>query len=164
MKEPIVLVGPMGVGKTTVGKKLAKELETNFVDTDKVIVASHGSIDLLFAELGESGFRLIESEVLASCLSGTGVVATGGGVVTIPANRELLSNHSVIYLSTDGKHIPARVSKRNRPLLASGESTWESIYDKRKPLYSEVASAEVDTSGKSLSEIVAEVAMIVRNQ
>jgi shikimate kinase len=164
VKEPIVLVGPMGVGKTTVGKKLAKELETSFVDTDKVILANHGSIDLLFAELGESGFRSIETDILADCLSGAGVVATGGGVVTIPANRRLLSNHSVIYLSTDGKHIPARVSRRSRPLLASGESSWESIYEKRKPMYLEVASAEVDTSGKSLSEIVAEVAMIVRNQ
>lgn len=164
MKQPIVLVGPMGVGKTTVGKKLAKELDAGFVDTDKVIVANHGSIDLLFAELGESGFRTIESEVLASCLSGTGVVATGGGVVTVAANRDLLEDHSVIYLSTDGKHIPARVSRRSRPLLASGDSTWESIYEERKPLYSQVATVEVDTSGKSLAEIVAEVAMIVRNQ
>jgi shikimate kinase len=164
VKQPIVLVGPMGVGKTTVGKKLAKELETSFIDTDKVIVSNHGSIDLLFAELGELGFRAIESEVLASCLSGSGVVATGGGVVTVAANRELLAQHSVIYLSTNGKHIPARVNRRSRPLLASGERTWESIYEQRKPLYSAVATSEVDTSGKSLSEIVAEVAMIVRNQ
>lgn len=164
MKQPVVLVGPMGVGKTTVGKKLARELEVNFVDTDKEIVTKHGSIDLLFEELGESGFRTIESEVLASCLSGDGVLATGGGVVTVSANRDLLANHSVIYLSTDGKHIPARVSRRTRPLLASGDLTWESIYETRKPLYESVSSAEVDTSGKSLAEIVAEVAMIVRNQ
>jgi shikimate kinase len=164
VKQPIVLVGPMGVGKTTVGKKLARELNTSFMDTDKVIVSKHGSIDLLFAELGEPGFRAIESEVLATCLSGLGVVATGGGVVTVPENRELLKSHSVIYLSTNGKHIAARVSRRSRPLLASGEKTWESIYEQRKPHYSEVASSEVDTSGKSLADIVAEVAMIVRNQ
>lgn len=164
MKQPVVLVGPMGVGKTTVGKKLARELETEFLDTDKLIVARHGSIDSLFDELGEAGFREIESEVLVESLAGSGVIATGGGVVTVEANRALLSSHSVIYLSTNGKHIPARVSRRSRPLLVSGELTWESIYEQRKPLYSEVAKAEVDTSGKSLAEIVAEVAMIVRNQ
>ena len=162
MKEPFVLVGPMGVGKTTVGKRLAKELGKSFVDTDKLIVAEHGPIDSIFSNLGESRFRDFESDALARCLSGDGVVATGGGVVTVTKNRELLSHHSVIYLSTDGKHIPSRVNVKNRPLLADGSVTWQSIYEQRKPFYSEVASAEVDTSGKSLLEIVAEITLIVR--
>lgn len=162
MKEPFVLIGPMGVGKTTVGKKLARELGKDFRDTDKVITAEHGSIEMLFEHLGEDGFREIESSVLAVCLDGDGVIATGGGVVTVPSNRELLSDHSVIYLSSNGKHVPARVSKRNRPLLASGESSWQEIYDKRRNLYESVAKAEVDTSGKTVGQIVAEIVQIVK--
>jgi shikimate kinase len=161
MSKPLVLVGPMGVGKTTVGKKLAKELNTVFTDTDKIIASSHGSIASVFERLGESGFREIESTVLAKCLEGEGVVATGGGVVTTESNRNLLRSHSVIYLSTDGKHIASRISSRNRPLLSSGESSWESIYESRKPLYLDVATHEVDTSGKSLSAIVSEISTLV---
>lgn len=161
MKQPLVLVGPMGVGKTTVGKKLAKELNTSFVDTDKLISAEHGSISSVFERLGEPGFRKIESEVLMRCLEGAGVVATGGGVVTTESNRKLLKSHNVIYLSTNGQHIASRISTRNRPLLSDGPDSWTSIYESRKPLYLQVATHEVDTSGKSLSSIVSEISALV---
>jgi len=164
MKQPLVLVGPMGVGKTTVGKKLAKELDTSFADTDKIIASEHGSIPSLFDRLGEPGFREIESTVLAKCLQGSGVVATGGGVVTKESNRKLLEAHNVIYLATDGKHIPSRISTRNRPLLSDGENSWTSIYEARKPLYREVATHEIDTSGKSLATIVTEISALVRQK
>ena len=140
MKQPLVLVGPMGVGKTTVGKKLAKELNTSFADTDKIIASEHGSISSLFDRLGEPGFREIESTVLAQCLEGSGVVATGG------------------------KHIASRISTRNRPLLSDGENSWKSIYEARKPFYQEVATHEVDTSGKSLATIVTEISTLVRQK
>lgn len=162
MEKPLVLVGPMGVGKTTVGKKLAKELNTSFVDTDKIITAENGPIASIFERLGEQGFRKIESQVLARCLEKPGVVATGGGVVTTESNRDLLKSHSVVYLSTDGRFIASRISTRNRPLLNSGSDSWSSIYESRKPLYREVATHEVDTSGKSLAAIVSEIAELVR--
>lgn len=161
MKQPLVLVGPMGVGKTTVGKKLAKELNTSFVDTDKLISAQHGSISSVFERLGEPGFREIESAILAKCLEGDGVVATGGGVVTTESNRKLLRSHSVIYLSTNGKQIESRISNRNRPLLTGDAGSWSSIYESRKPFYLQVATHEVDTSGKSLSTIVSEISALV---
>lgn len=162
MERPLVLVGPMGVGKTTVGKKLAKELNTTFADTDKIIASEHGPISSLFERLGESGFREIESLVLSRCLEGVGIVATGGGVVTTESNRRALADHRVIYLSTDGKQIASRLSTRNRPLLNSGTDSWESIYSSRKSLYKEVATYEVDTSGKSLAAIVSEISILVR--
>jgi shikimate kinase len=152
----------MGVGKTTVGKKLAKELDTSFVDTDKLIVAEHGPISSVFERLGEQGFREIESQVLATCLDGSGIVATGGGVVTSESNRDLLKSHSVIYLSTDGRNVSSRLSTRNRPLLSSGAGSWSEIYESRKPLYLQVATHEVDTSGKSLATIVSEISNLVR--
>ena len=159
-----MLVGPMGVGKTTVGKKLAKELDTTFVDTDKIISSENGSIASVFERLGEPGFREIESAVLARCLEGSGVIATGGGVVTTESNRKLLRSHNVIYLSTSGKQIESRISSRNRPLLGAGADSWSSIYESRKPLYSEVATHEVDTSGKSLANIVSEISALVRQK
>jgi len=164
MKQPLVLVGPMGVGKTTVGKKLAKELGTAFADTDKIITELHGSIPSVFERVGEPGFREIESTVLAQCLEGSGVLATGGGVVTTESNRKLLKSHSVIYLSTNSKHIASRINTRNRPLLSAGADSWNSIYESRKPLYLEVATHEVDTSGKSLATIVSEIKVLVRQQ
>lgn len=164
MREPLVLVGPMGVGKTTVGKKLAKELEVSFVDTDKVIAAEFGPITSVFENLGEAKFREIESGVLSRCLDGNGVVATGGGIVTTESNRKALVSHNVIYLSTNGKHIASRLSTRNRPLLNSSPETWSTIYNSRKPLYEEVATYEVDTSGKSLAAIVSEIANLVRQK
>jgi shikimate kinase len=164
MQQPLVLVGPMGVGKTTVGKKLAKELSTTFVDTDKLISSEHGSISSVFERLGEPGFREIESAILARCLEGSGVVATGGGVVTTESNRKLLRSHSVIYLSTNGKQIESRISARNRPLLGVGVDSWSKIYESRKPLYLQVATHEVDTSGKSLASIVSEISELVRQK
>ena len=164
MKQPLVLVGPMGVGKTTVGKKLAKEFNTSFADTDKIIASEHGSISSLFERLGEPGFREIESNILAKYLQGSGIVATGGGVVTTESNRMLLKNHNVIYLATDGNNVASRVSTRNRPLLSDGENSWKNIYEARKPFYQEVATHEVDTSGKSLATIVTEISTLVRQK
>jgi shikimate kinase len=98
MSGAVVLVGPMGVGKTTIGKKLAKQLGKSFVDTDKEIVKQHGSIAKIFEKSGEQHFRAIESEFLLSALASDSVVATGGGVVTQERNRDALQDSFVIYL------------------------------------------------------------------
>ena len=95
---PIVLVGPMGAGKTTLGKRLAKILDLPFVDTDKMVTSEHGSIKELFATKGEAHFRVLESAALARALGGKGVVATGGGIVLSKANRALLTQNATIFL------------------------------------------------------------------
>ena len=76
----------------------------------------------------------------------------------------LLKNHNVIYLATDGNNVASRVSTRNRPLLSDGENSWKNIYEARKPFYQEVATHEVDTSGKSLATIVTEISTLVRQK
>jgi shikimate kinase len=158
----VVLVGPMGVGKTTIGKKLAKQLDYAFIDTDKEIVREHGSISKIFTRMGEQHFRELESSYLVTALEAGGVIATGGGVVTQAKNREVLKENFVIYLSSNGRHMASRLLTGNRPLLKNGIADWKRIYEERKPLYREVSNFEVETSGKPLVAIVAEIAELVR--
>ena len=152
--KPVVLVGPMGVGKTTVGKKLAKRLELPFIDTDAVITKNHGDISAIFADHGEPAFREIESDVLVSLLNDPAVISTGGGAVLHEKSREALSLATVVYLSTDGKHIASRLKGGNRPLIKNGISDWRQIYNSRKPLYEQVADLTVDTSNSSLLQTI----------
>ena len=152
--KPVVLVGPMGVGKTTVGKKLAKRLELPFVDTDAVITKNHGDISAIFADHGEPAFREIESDVLVSLLNEPAVISTGGGAVLHEKSREALSLATVVYLSTDGKHIASRLKGGNRPLIKNGISDWRQIYNSRKPLYEQVADLTVDTSNSNLLQTI----------
>jgi len=152
--RPIVLVGPMGVGKTTVGKKLAKTLGLTFVDTDAVIVREHGDISKIFVHQGESIFREIEEDAVLRSLVGPSVVATGGGAVLSQRTREALAVATVVYLSTDGRHIAGRIANGNRPLLKSGLSDWRAIYETRRPLYEQVADITVDTSNSTLAKTI----------
>jgi shikimate kinase len=162
MAESVILIGPMGVGKTTIGKKLAKALRMTFIDTDKEIVKDHGSITKIFDKAGEDHFRSLETDYLVGAIAAGGVVATGGGVVTQPKNRELLRENYVIYLSSNGLHMASRLLVAKRPLLKNGMSDWKRIYDQRKPWYQEVATVEVDTSGKPLALIVSEIVELVK--
>jgi shikimate kinase len=164
MGDAVVLVGPMGVGKTTIGKKLAKQLGRPFLDTDKEIVKEHGSITRIFEKSGEAHFRKLESEYLLRALASDAVVATGGGVVTQEINRSALQGHFVIYLSSTGRHIAARLLAGRRPLLKNGIDDWKRIYEERKPMYEQVSSIEIETSSKSLSSIVSEIAELVESR
>jgi shikimate kinase len=164
MSKAVVLIGPMGVGKTTIGKKLAKQLGKPFVDTDKEIVKQHGAIAKIFEKSGEQHFRTLESEFLLEALSSDSVVATGGGVVTQERNREALKRSFVIYLSTNGRHMASRLLAGRRPLLKNGIADWKRIYEERKPLYEQVASVEIETSSKALNSVVAEIVELVNSR
>jgi len=153
-QSPIVLVGPMGVGKTTVGKKLAKALGLPFIDTDAVVSKMHGDIASIFEEFGESVFRAYEEDAVLESLSRSAVIATGGGAVLSERIREALAVATVVYLSTDGRHIAGRLSSGNRPLLKNGVSDWRAIYESRRSLYEQVADITADTSGSSLASTI----------
>lgn len=154
---PVVLIGPMGVGKTTIGKKLAKRLSLEFVDTDALITQEHGEIPTIFETQGESAFRGYEEQALRDAMSKVRVIATGGGAVLSGNNQRVLENAIVIYLSTSGLHMKSRLENGNRPLLKNGFSDWREIYEVRKPLYERLATFEIDTSaaglGKTLDDI-----------
>lgn len=157
MKRSVVLIGPMGVGKTTIGKKLSKKLDLPFIDTDQVIVKEHGAITEIFAKQGESYFRALEDKAVSEAIDSLAVVATGGGSVLSFENQKKFKEARVVYLATDGRHMRSRLSKNTRPLLKNGFEDWLRIYAERKPLYEALSDIEVDTSGKSLSIVVTEI-------
>ena len=156
--EVVVLIGPMGVGKTTVGKKLARQLKLPFIDTDAVIVAAHGEIAKIFETEGEPAFRRYEEDAMAHAISTPAVVATGGGAVLSQLTRDRLKDQAtVVYLSTDGRHIKSRLVGGKRPLVKNGFEDWIRIYDERKPIYEATADETVNTSGQSLSATIQEI-------
>ncbi len=144
--QNIVLVGPMGAGKSTVGRGLATLLKRHFVDSDHEIEKRTGvDIPTIFEFEGEEGFRRRETEMLRELLERENVVlATGGGIVMRPENRELLKQHCVLYLRVPVAEQHRRTRKsRRRPLLNASEDPrkrLEELFSLRDPLYREVAT------------------------
>lgn len=157
----LVFIGPMGSGKTTYGRKLAKRLGLRFVDTDKTIAHAHGPITEIFAQHGEDYFRDLETLALEAALAQGGVIATGGGVVTRQKNLDLISGHNVIYLETSAAHTANRLDSSRRPLLAGGPERWSEIYESRRELYEKAATARVFTGGKAIGKVMAELEALV---
>ena|SRR5690606_28099090 len=162
----LALVGPMGAGKTSVGRRVARQLGTTFIDTDKRIVAAHGPIPELFAEQGEAHFRELERETVAAALRECGVVSLGGGAVTDAGTRELLRRHPVVFLDVSPEAVAARIRGGSRPLLQGEDplAQWRQIYEQRRALYDEVASVTFDTSRRPMHRIAAEIAAWRREQ
>ena len=157
----IVLVGPMGSGKTTVGRRLARELNQDFFDTDHEIIVKTGvTIDHIFDIEGENGFREREFKILENlCQMSNIILATGGGIVILKKNREILKNAGfVVYLCSSVDQLLRRTAKsKTRPLLENSTNRRKTIADlleTRDAYYREVASVVVDTTGKELYEVV----------
>ena len=161
-KKPlVVLVGPMGAGKTTIGKLLATELSYEFIDSDKEIEQRSGAdIPWIFDVEGEEGFRNREVAVIKDlALESQVVLATGGGAVMRQENRDHLTrNGFIVYLNTSVEQQFSRTHKdKNRPLLQGGEDPKQVLTDLmtlRDPIYREVADFVVETNKKSLRLIV----------
>jgi shikimate kinase len=154
----LVLVGPPGSGKTTVGRVLARRLGVTFTDVDALIVERIGkSIAEMFTEDGEDAFRALEREVVADALAASdGVLALGGGSVLAATTRERLRGHRVVLLwvgLADGLRRTGMSTAR--PLLAgvNPRATFKALLDARAPLYREVATVEVDTSRRSANQV-----------
>lgn len=157
----VVLVGPPGAGKTTIGERLAAQLGVPFRDTDADIVATTGKpIPEIFIDDGEEVFRALERTAVATALSSfDGVLALGGGAVLAESTRSLLRGHTVVYLSVDLSAAVARVGLgAGRPLLAvNPRATLKYLLDQRRPLYEEVATITVRTDDRDHAEITAEI-------
>ncbi|HIG88782.1 shikimate kinase [Candidatus Thioglobus sp.] len=163
----VVLVGPMGSGKTSVGRRLACVLKRDFFDSDFEIVSRTGvAIDHIFDVEGEEGFRKRETQMLTDlCKIPNVVIATGGGIVVKSENRDLLKDSFVVYLSSTVEQLVKRTARSKvRPLLEQSnnrEKTIRDLVDKREPLYKEVANVIIDTSGKKLYAIISEIKKVI---
>ncbi|MEU5655824.1 3-dehydroquinate synthase [Streptomyces sp. NPDC047737] len=153
----IVLVGPMGVGKSTVGELLAERLGTSYRDTDADVVATTGKpIADIFVDEGEEHFRALERQAVRDALAEhPGVLALGGGAVLDEETRGLLGGRRVVYLSMDVDEAVKRVGLNTaRPLLAvNPRRQWRELMDARRHLYEEVAAATVATDERTPEEV-----------
>lgn len=156
----IFLVGMMGAGKTSVGRVLAKRLRKTFYDSDHVIEDRTGvKIPVIFEIEGEAGFRVRESAVVDELTALRDIVlATGGGAVLSEKNRDRLRTRGmVVYLRASVRDLLNRTRHdKNRPLLQAAEprARLTELYEKRDPLYREVAHLTVDTGSQSLTSLV----------
>ncbi len=168
MSEPrhLVLIGLMGAGKTSVGRRCADALGRGFVDTDDVIRATSGmTIPEIFEHDGESGFRSRERTAVAEVVASPDalVIACGGGAVVDPDNRRALGAVGfVVWLTADPNELAARVSAdgvETRPLLAGGPTTatLTRLADARQAAYAAVADVSVATDGLDLAAVTAAV-------
>lgn len=159
----VFLVGPMGAGKTTVGRHLATSLGFDFLDSDHEVEARTGAdIPWIFEVEGEAGFRRREAQAIDDLTRRERIVlATGGGAVLSPENRAVLRERGfVVYLSASLRQLLARTARdRNRPLLRKGDPkiVLERILREREPLYREVAHLVIDTDAGNVRETVATI-------
>ncbi|WP_327182001.1 shikimate kinase [Streptomyces sp. NBC_01334] len=153
----VVLVGPMGVGKSTVGQLLAERLGVGYRDTDDDIVAEAGrSIAEIFVDEGEETFRAIEKRAVRRALAEhAGVLALGGGSILDADTRALLAGQRVVYLAMDVEEAVKRTGLNTaRPLLAvNPRKQWRELMEARRPLYEGVATAVVTTDGRTPEEV-----------
>lgn len=163
----LILVGPMGAGKTSIGRRLAERLGLAFADADQAVVERTGAtITTIFEHVGESGFREREKSALRNLLAGSGqVLSTGGGAVLDGENRALMASRGfIVYLQVSVEAQLKRLGRdRTRPLLqrADREQALRELAALREPLYLAVADLVLDTEGMSPSAATATLARLL---
>lgn len=159
----IFLIGPMGAGKSTIGKRLAQMLKADFIDSDREIENHTGAdIPLIFELEGEAGFRQRESHILNELTQRSNIVlATGGGSVLLPVNQQILKERgSVVYLHTTVQQQLQRTRRdQNRPLLqtADPEKKLRELFETRDPIYRQLATITINTDGRSIHSVSQEI-------
>lgn len=157
----VVLVGPPGAGKSTIGRRLARALNLGLTDSDVLIEEAEGkTCGEVFTELGEPAFRELESAHVAEALRTTGVVSLGGGAVLTPSTRELLKRHNVVWIDVSPEEGARRTASENtRPVLAASDPAehYRMLVEERRPLYREVSRFRARTDRRSPQKVVADI-------
>lgn len=160
MAPRVILIGPMGSGKTTIGSLLAEKLGLNFRDTDHLIEEQEGkTVSQIFLDQGEDAFRVIEKRVLREELLTDGTVLSlgGGAPISIDAQSALraISSH-IIFLDISLSTVAPRIGfNRDRPLLLNNpRGQWQTLMEARRPIYEAIADATINVDDKSEEEIV----------
>jgi len=168
IRPRLVLVGPMGAGKTTIGRLVAASWDVGFRDTDHDVEASEGrAVSDIFVDSGEAAFRALEREAVAAALAGhDGVLALGGGAVLDEATRSALAGHEVVFLRVGLADAAKRVGLGvSRPLLLGNvRGRIKQLIDERTPVYESVATHVVDTDGLGIDEVVDRVTAAVETR
>ena len=163
MLKKIVLIGPPGAGKSSVGKALAKELSLNFIDSDSEIEKiSHKKISEIFIEDGEPAFRLLEVDVVRKVLSDfEGVISLGGGA---PINKEIQevledANYPVVFIDVSIAQAATRIGfNKDRPLLlVNPRQQWISLMNDRRPIYEKLASQTISSDNQKPHEVAKQI-------
>lgn len=166
----IILIGPMGAGKSTVGRELASKLQSDFQDTDLLIENAEGrSISEIFVEAGEPYFRKIEAEIVKGAIKDLdlagGVLALGGGAVINEATQVALRESSAkkVFLDISLSAVAPRVGFDSaRPLLiVNPRQKWNELMTARRPIYEELSDIVIDVSELSVAEVVARITATV---
>lgn len=165
--QRIFLIGPMGAGKSTIGRALALVMGKPFLDLDEEIVRKEGcSIPEIFKKGGEDSFRIIETRTLKDCLSFSAVIATGGGIVMREENLELLKDNGMViylYASVDVQY-ERTLNDNNRPMINTDDrrSRLEDIFSLRDPLYRKISDVIIDSGLSSVHECVTQITKLLR--
>lgn len=160
----VVLIGPMAAGKTRLGKKIARILDVEFIDTDRLIVHEHGPITALFDTFGEAHFRMLEREAVGQALRQDAVVSLGGGAVLDADTRAELSDVVVVFLTVSADAVAHRLRGTKRPLVRDGIEAWSRIFAERRPYYEELSDISFDTSTRDLDRIAQEIVQWLRQR
>lgn len=159
-QRPIVVIGPMAVGKSVIGAELARVLGVDFVDSDQKIVAKHGPVPGIFAAKGEHHFRQLEARTIADVLDAAKpkivVLSLGGGAVLDSGTQQLLARATVVFLSADVDTVKERITRNTgRPLLAADPvATWQRLAAARGPVYARLADITLDVSNSNVPQLV----------
>ena len=162
----IYLIGFMGSGKSSVGKELATSLGVSFIDTDSYIEeVTQKSIPAIFAEQGEDGFRSHESDALERLSTKEAVIATGGGIIEIPENKDIMTKNGIIvYLHTNFDTISKRLQEdENRPLWNQDLDKRKALYERRLSLYRQFAHYVVETDDKEVETLIHELKGVIKS-
>jgi shikimate kinase len=153
----VVLVGPPGSGKSTIARELAGRLGVGWRDTDADVEAGAGRrIADIFVDDGEAAFRELERQAVVAALEGhDGVLALGGGAVLDPRTEALLAGHRVVFLDVRIADAARRIGfNRDRPLLLGNpRARWTQLMETRRPVYERIATARVETDGRTPAEV-----------
>ena len=163
IKENIILVGPMGAGKSTIGKRLSQQIGADFVDSDREIEDHTGvNIPLIFELEGEKGFRQRETQIIDELTQKNNtVIATGGGSILSAVNRQHMSERGqVVYLhATINQQLQRTHRDQNRPLLQTEnpQQKLRELFEVRDPLYRSIATIIIDTDGRTIHSVTHEI-------